>query len=96
MAKEYIHNSYSPVGMRIIFLASPMVTPVKGDAASERNIRIARAASVTCGECGDTFPAPTFDGNGSCPSCWDEAGIENEHSDGYHDAPVAACKACTP
>jgi hypothetical protein len=29
-----------------------------------------------------------------CPPCYDEAGLENEHSDGYHDQPVADCPAC--
>jgi hypothetical protein len=29
-----------------------------------------------------------------CPPCLAEAEMENEHSDGYHDEPVAACPYC--
>lgn len=30
-----------------------------------------------------------------CPTCYDEAGLENEHSDGHHDdEPDPACPAC--
>jgi len=31
-----------------------------------------------------------------CPTCYDEAGLENEHSDGYHDKPNPACPGCQP
>jgi hypothetical protein len=31
-----------------------------------------------------------------CPTCYDEAGLENEHSDGYlDDEPDPACPVCT-
>lgn len=29
-----------------------------------------------------------------CADCYDEAGVENEHLDGYHDEPHAHCPAC--
>lgn len=31
-----------------------------------------------------------------CPQCYDEAGLENEHADGHHDAayPTPGCPAC--
>lgn len=31
-----------------------------------------------------------------CVSCWDAAGLDNEHSDGYHDdTPNAHCIRCS-
>lgn len=30
-----------------------------------------------------------------CPTCYDEAGLENEHADGYHDdEPAPGCPEC--
>lgn len=90
------HNSQSEAGRHIIFLASPMVTPRKGDRNSESAVRVARKRLIECDECKQVLPAPDFDGNGCCPSCWEEAGFENEHSDGYHEqARQAGCPLCS-
>lgn len=33
-------------------------------------------------------------GVGLCVTCYNEAGLENEHQDGYHDVPNANCPMC--
>ena len=94
---DKVHSSFTTQGERIIFLAGPSVSPTKGDKQSESLVRVARGATIECGECGKVKLASEFDGNSVCASCFDEAGIENEHSDGYHDeAPEPQCVQCSP
>ena len=94
---DKVHSSFTTQGERIIFLAGPSVSPTKGDKQSESLVRVARGATIECGGCAGRFPAPAFEGNSVCASCFDEAGIENEHSDGYHDeAPEPQCVQCFP
>lgn len=88
-----IHLSTSTAGGRIIFLASSMVSP-GSDPQSKSLVRVARSATITCADCKQDFNATAFDGNALCPSCFDDAGMENEHNDGYHDEPNADCKLC--
>jgi hypothetical protein len=57
------------------------------------------AAMVTCYSCRDRKLDPDDIDSVSvelCPTCYEESGVENEHSDGYHDGvpPVAGCPVC--
>ena len=57
-----------------------------------RDNRRMRAGSgiYRCSDCGkltrETGNSESLLGDGVCRSCYDEAGLENEHQDGYHDA----------
>jgi hypothetical protein len=58
-----------------------------------------RAALVTCRECSARVPASeTNTDRPICHACYDIAGLENEHSDGYHafsqNGPAAGCPGC--
>ena len=72
-----------------------------GRKANELRERMKRRG-VECYSCGrDVF---RFDGDADfreaagcrlCVECYTDAGFENEHSDGYHDAaPAAGCPVC--
>jgi hypothetical protein len=51
---------------------------------------------VKCSECGNlTHSAVGGSNTGLCPTCYDVAGLENEHADGEHvNAPHASCPDC--
>lgn len=51
------------------------------------------ALSTTCICCGERKIDRT-QSDCLCSLCWEEAGFENEHSDGYHETPNALCHVC--
>jgi hypothetical protein len=58
----------------------------------------ARTGFFTCISCGKRTRHTGEQALGSelCPICWDDAGIENEHSDGFHDEqPDPNCPLCS-
>ena len=52
--------------------------------------------SYTCKVCGVTTreTGSCESGVGTCLACYDQAGLENEHMDGYHERSVADCPLC--
>lgn len=50
---------------------------------------------VTCKGCGKRTTRNAGEGTWLCGRCYEEAGLENEHADGYHDEePHAGCPVC--
>jgi hypothetical protein len=55
------------------------------------------AGTFTCTVCGTRRQLANMEATNVCTDCYDVAGIENEHQDGYHaDQPAADCPMCKP
>jgi hypothetical protein len=77
---------------------------IREDGTTQRIITGIIHAGVACGSCGTNYATisayrdPEFRdaaGCGLCVPCFTEAGIENEHADGYHEgAPDEGCADC--
>lgn len=75
-----------------------------GDAPMDENDRrmlrdACRALTYTCPGCGESRPVSDWSrdslGCELCAACFDAAGLENEHADGYHDDdPCPDCALC--
>lgn len=52
------------------------------------------AKLITCADCGELKSANTDTRHDTCQSCWDAAGLENEHSDSGHNVFIPACPTC--
>lgn len=65
-----------------------------------RALHVACAAmTYKCTQCERDLPVSAYDrdshGCDLCTSCYEDAGMENAHADGYHDdAPDPDCPAC--
>jgi hypothetical protein len=75
---------------------------VREDPATARLVAWIEREGIACGSCGlDACEDRTADsyrdaiGVGLCARCYDVAGLENEHSDGYHvEDRVGGCPDC--
>ena len=63
---------------------------------SDRRRMQAGSGIYECESCGKKT-RETGDGEsqgGMCVTCWEESGLENEHSDSGHAEPVEGCPTC--
>lgn len=91
-------KSNSHTGAQAIVVAT-MATGTQPSRKASAVVAAAKAMHLACYSCGAVFLAGDFDASTKlCSSCYDAAGLENEHSDtgGDHDGlgPVAGCPLC--
>lgn len=89
--------SNSRTGSEAILIATLAQGPQRNRRATAL-VERCRFMEIECYGCQRVFKATEFDAStGLCPTCYDAAGLENEHTDtnGDHDghAPVAGCCA---
>jgi hypothetical protein len=81
----------------LIFIATHSRGVEQQTEAARRLVAIASTTVIACYGCERKLEAREFDGSGTdpCPRCYKEAGLENEHQDGYHrEQPNADCPMC--
>lgn len=88
----------SPRLSEMLFVATHSELRYQTTRESRELVRIAQARRYWCYSCGRSdLPYTDFDGSGTdlCVACYELAGLENSHSDGYHaKTPVAECPTC--